>query len=76
MVAPRDWAEVVAQNRRAWEEVADVRVRRWSNRAYTADFLVDADQDRHIPVGRVGPTASVRIRPVCLVVLRESVVRW
>ncbi|MGH9225716.1 MAG: class I SAM-dependent methyltransferase [Acidimicrobiales bacterium] len=39
MVAPRDWAEAASQNRAAWEEIADVRMGRWSNRTYTADFF-------------------------------------
>jgi 2-polyprenyl-3-methyl-5-hydroxy-6-metoxy-1,4-benzoquinol methylase len=35
----RDWATAAAQNREAWEEVADVRVNRWSNRRYTAELF-------------------------------------
>lgn len=33
------WTEAAAQNRLAWEEIADVRVHRWSNRDYTAEFF-------------------------------------
>lgn len=39
MVAPQGWREAAARNRAAWEEIADVRIDRWSNRAYTAEFF-------------------------------------
>lgn len=35
------WADAAAQNRLAWEEIADVRIHRWSNRAYAADFFAN-----------------------------------
>jgi ubiquinone/menaquinone biosynthesis C-methylase UbiE len=33
------WARFSEQNRRAWEEIADVRIGRWSNRNYTSAFF-------------------------------------
>jgi SAM-dependent methyltransferase len=33
------WSPFSQQNRLAWEEIADVRTHRWSNRLYTAEFF-------------------------------------
>ena len=33
------WSYFSQQNRLAWEEIADVRTHRWSNRLYTAEFF-------------------------------------
>jgi len=33
------WSSFSQQNRLAWEEIADVRTHRWSNRLYTAEFF-------------------------------------
>lgn len=33
------WSSYSEQNHVAWEEIADVRTRRWSNRLYTAEFF-------------------------------------
>ncbi|HVM13816.1 MAG TPA: DUF4037 domain-containing protein [Egibacteraceae bacterium] len=38
---PARWENVAAQNRTAWDEIADVRIHRWSNREYTADFFAN-----------------------------------
>ena len=59
---PRTWSSFSEQNRLAWEEIADVRTHRWSNRLYTAGFFAagGCSLDQHV-VDALGELYAVRV---------------